>query len=115
MRITPIGTHTAVVLAAAGEVDLATGPRLRAALAELLEKPDAVPVIADLTDVTFLGSTGIAVLVDAHWQAAQLDIPLKIIVSADGLVLRTLRTSGVDHLLSVHHDLDTALRELPAD
>jgi anti-anti-sigma factor len=100
------------VLTFAGEVDLAMGPRLRAALAELLERADATPIIIDLTRVTFLGSTGIAVLVDTHWQAGQLNIPLKIIVAADGLVLRTLRTSGVDHHLALHHDLATAVREL---
>lgn len=111
-QITSIGPGTAVALTVTGEVDLATGPRLRAALAELLELPDATPIIIDLTQVTFLGSTGIAVLADAHWQAVQRNIPLKIVVTAEGPLPRTLRTTGMDHRLAIHHDLATALREL---
>jgi anti-sigma B factor antagonist len=112
LRITPVDAGPAVVLAAEGEVDLQTGPRLRAALARLLEQPDPVPVIVDLTAVHFLGSTGIAVLVDAHWQAVQLQVPLEVVVTADGAVHRTLRSAGVDHHLKLHHDVNTALREV---
>jgi anti-sigma B factor antagonist len=114
LRITPVETGGAVVVAAAGEVDLVTGPKLRAALAELLERPAPTPVVVDLTTVTFLGSTGIAVLVDAHWQAVQLPVPLKIVVTADGSVHRTLRTTGVDNHLSLHHDVGAALRDIEA-
>ncbi|HEX4252584.1 MAG TPA: STAS domain-containing protein [Pseudonocardia sp.] len=112
LRITPVDAGGAVVVAAAGEVDLATGPKLRTAVAELLERPEPVPVVVDLTSVTFLGSTGIAVLVDAHWQAAQLHVPLKIVVAPDGPAHRTLRTTGVDHHLSLHHDVGAALRDI---
>jgi anti-sigma B factor antagonist len=114
LGIRPVGTGTAVVVAVAGEVDVVTGPRLRAALAELLEQPQAAPVIVDLTAVTFLGSTGIAVLVDAHWQAVQLHIPLKIVVAAGGTVLRALQATGVDHHLALHHDITAALRDIDA-
>ncbi|MDT7601531.1 MAG: hypothetical protein QOI10_4042 [Solirubrobacterales bacterium] len=114
LRITPVDAGPAVVLAAAGEVDLETGPRLRAALAGLLEQPDPVPVILDLSAVHFLGSTGIAVLVDAHWQAVQLNIPLAIVVAADGPVHRTLQSAGVDRHLGLHHDVDAALRAVAA-
>lgn len=110
LEITSADTGEAVVLAATGEVDVHTGPRLRAALGELLERPDAGPVVLDLTEVTFLSSTGIAVLVDAHWQAAQLHVPLRVVVGADRPVHRTLRSAGVDHHLTLHHDVDTALR-----
>ena len=114
LRFNPVDTGAAIVLTSAGEVDLETGPRLRATLARLLERPDAVPIVVDLTDVTFLGSTGIAVLVDAHWQAVQLNIPLSIVVARDGAVHRTLRTTGVDSHLRLHHDVGTALRDIGA-
>jgi len=112
LRFTPVDAGAAIVLTSAGEVDLETGPRLRAALARLLERPEAVPIVVDLSDVTFLGSTGIAVLVDAHWQADQLNIPLGIVVARDGAVHRTLRTAGVDHHLNLHHDVGSALRDI---
>jgi anti-sigma B factor antagonist len=114
LRITPVDAGGAVVVTAAGEVDLASGPKLRAALSDLLEGPAPVPVVVDLTTVDFLGSTGIAVLVDAHWQAVQLHVPLKIVVVADGSVHRTLRTTGVDRHLALYHDVGTALRDIEA-
>ncbi|HEX4359264.1 MAG TPA: STAS domain-containing protein [Pseudonocardia sp.] len=114
LRITPVDAGGAVVVTAAGEVDLATGPKLRAALSDLLEGPAPVPVVVDLTTVDFLGSTGIAVLVDAHWQAVQLHVPLKIVVVADGPVHRTLRTTGVDHHLALYHNVGAALRDIGA-
>jgi anti-sigma B factor antagonist len=94
---------------------LATGPRLRAELAALLERAEPKPVLVDLTEVTFLGSTGIAVLVDAHWQAVQVGTPLKVVVSRDGPVEQALRTSGVEQHLSVQHDLRSALDALAGD
>jgi anti-sigma B factor antagonist len=110
LRITSVDTGAAVVVTAAGEIDVATGPRLRADLSEALDNPDAVPVVLDLTEVTFLSSTGIAVLVDAHWQALQLHIPFHVVVAAEYPVHRTLRSAGVDHHLTLHHDVDVALR-----
>ena len=51
------------VVAADGEVDLATSPRLRAALLEAIEEQDRV--LVDLRAVTFMDSTGIATLLAA--------------------------------------------------
>jgi anti-anti-sigma factor len=109
LRITPVETGSAVVLSAAGEVDLETGPRLRAALADLLERDQPVPIVVDLSAVTFLGSTGIAVLVDAHWQAEQAKVPFTLVVVPEGPVHRTLRATGVDHHLTLRNDVASAL------
>jgi anti-sigma B factor antagonist len=114
LRVSRTPLDRVVAVLAAGEVDLATGPRLRAELAGLLEQVDAKPVVVDLTEVTFLGSTGIAVLVDAHWQAVQLGIPFKVVVRRDSPVEQALRTSGVEQHLSVAHDLNSAVNALAA-
>ncbi|HEY1973263.1 MAG TPA: STAS domain-containing protein [Pseudonocardia sp.] len=115
LRVSRTELEGATALLATGEVDLATGPRLRAELAALLERAEPKPVLVDLTEVTFLGSTGIAVLVDAHWQAVQVGTPLKVVVSRDGPVEQALRTSGVEQHLSVQHDLRSALDALAGD
>jgi anti-anti-sigma factor len=111
-RFTPTRLGSVAVLAADGEIDLQAASRLHAALAEVLAKAHAAAVILDLTEARFLGSTGIAALVDAHWQATQLHIPLTIIVTAHGLVHRALRTAGVDHHLALRFDIAAALRDL---
>jgi anti-sigma B factor antagonist len=105
------GQHGAsLVVTVHGELDVATGPRLRTALGEALDRPDPGAVIVDLTGVTFLGSTGIAVLVDADWQAKQRNATLRVVVDRTPAVIRPLQATGVDNLLDTYPDLESALR-----
>ncbi|HVL85080.1 MAG TPA: STAS domain-containing protein [Pseudonocardia sp.] len=97
-----------LVLTVAGELDVATGPRLRAELADALEAPGAV-VVLDLTGVTFMGSTGIAVLVDADWQARQRGAQLRVVVDDTRAVVRPLDAAGIRRHLAAYADLDSAL------
>src|SRR4029453_16549770 len=52
-----------VVIHVRGEIDMATAPRLPEALAK---SPDGTSLRLDLSDVTFLDSSGIAAVVTAH-------------------------------------------------
>ncbi len=52
------------LLAVSGEVDIATAPRLRKQLDELMEM-DQTDVVVDLDGIDFLDSTGLGVLVGA--------------------------------------------------
>jgi anti-sigma B factor antagonist len=110
LTIEPARVGSAVVVAVKGEVDIATGPRLRAALSDALDEPGSGPVIVDLSEVTFLGSTGVAVLVDADWQANQRKRDLRVVVDRDRpAVVRPLESTGIDRLLSTYGDLQSAL------
>ena len=99
----------AVVLAVAGEIDIATGTRLRSALSEVLEEPGARVVVLDLTDVSYMASTGIAVLMDARWSAEQRAKSLRVVVGAAPVVGRLLRTTGADKALIIYPDVAAAL------
>jgi len=58
------------VLAVAGELDLATSPTLEEQLELVSAGSDAAgPLILDLTELEFMDSTGLSVLVRAHQQA----------------------------------------------
>lgn len=73
--ITSVGSWT--VLRARGEVDLATAPKLRAALAGA-SRNDGVAgdVVVDLTLVDLVDSTGLGVLIGALRRANQQDTRL---------------------------------------
>ena len=101
----------AVVLTATGEVDTLTAPRLDAALAELLGTPEQVLVV-DLTGITFLASSGLAVLIRAAHRASSSDRRLRL-VTRGRPVLRPLRITGTDSLFDLHTDLDGALASDP--
>ena len=98
-----------------GEVDLANGPELEAAV--LGRTADDAPrgVVVDLTEVTFLDSAGVR-FVD-HVAAATTQRPLLVVAAAAGRARFTLRLCGFPDDL-VREDLDGAvseLREPPGD
>lgn len=103
---TPEGPNdqTPPVLSVSGEIDVATGTKLRAALADRVADPAIRRVVADLTAVTFMSSTGIAVLVDAHSEASRAGKSLVLLTGQNRAVLHPLQISGVDRLLNLDPD-----------
>lgn len=88
-----------LVVAAEGQVDLATAPELATALARArLNHPREV--VVDLTAVDFLDSVGVRVLVEATRRAAELDVQLSV-RGASGWVARVLEITGVDEFLRI--------------
>jgi len=101
LSITERRTQRRTVLAVTGEIDVATGTRLRNRLAESLNDPDTDQVVVDLREVSMMSSTGIAVLVDAHWQADQQGKSLGVVVGDNRAVAHPLRITGVDQVLNL--------------
>lgn len=94
------------VVHAEGEVDIHTAHLLRDALtAAIAEGSDRV--IADLTAVSFMDSTGLGVLVG---RLRELRIRNGLLrVAANDRILRVIKVTGVDTVLPVHEDLADAL------
>lgn len=78
-----------------GEIDMSSGPAIRDAL--LAAQNDAADVIVDLTDVTFMDSTGINALIGAYRRAPTAG-SLKV-VGAKSAVLKVFEITGVAELL----------------
>ncbi|MDA2890707.1 STAS domain-containing protein [Mycolicibacterium sp. BiH015] len=97
--------RTAVV-AVAGVVDMLTSPELETAIDTALEqKPGAV--VIDFTDVEFLASAGMGVLVAAHDKAGS---EVSISVVADGpATSRPLKLVGIADIVKLYPSLDEAL------
>ena len=87
------------VLRLQGELDLATAPRLRRMLGAVLDSRPAV-VVLDLTDLTFVDTSGVRVVRAACVRAGvegcsfALRAPIRS-------VEKTLRLTGVDRLLNI--------------
>jgi anti-sigma B factor antagonist len=92
----PGGGVTVVHLA--GELDIIGAPDLRACLYGLLMADQAV--VVDLSALSFLDSSGMAVLASAHRQAASGRGTI-VLRGAGGIVARVLEVSGVDQVLTV--------------
>jgi anti-anti-sigma factor len=83
-------------VAVSGELDLGTAGRLERCLAELLQSRE--PVLLDLSELTFMDSTGLCALLKAREQAQANGWALAM-VRPRGQALATLRQSGAERLL----------------
>jgi len=89
----------AVVVRAAGEIDLHTAPLLDEPVREAVES--ASPrVVVDLSQTRYLDSTGLAVLLGAHQQLRAAGRSLVLRTSQPG-VLRLLGLAGLTRLMTV--------------
>ncbi|GAA5169716.1 MULTISPECIES: STAS domain-containing protein [Amycolatopsis] len=98
-----------VVLEVAGEVDMTTAPQLADALAVQLAR-DVRVVVVELARVSFLGSSGLAVLVNAYRSLA--DGKALRIVAPTRAAYRAFALTGLAEQLPVHRSFDDALASL---
>ena len=100
---------TTVVLCCSGELDLLTAPILeRHIVATLEKKPSAM--IVDLTDVAFLASSGMGVLLAA---SEQVSPGVRFSVVAIGPVTsRPMKLIGLDKVMAIHPTLTAALEDV---
>ena len=98
----------AAVLRVGGELDLLTVPDLQARVYEAIGATSGA-VIADLTEVQFLSSTGLTLLLGLQSDLAASGRPLRLVVGGSKAVSRPLLITGLDRILELHPDLDAAL------
>lgn len=91
---------TEVRVEARGEVDISTAALLRVELADALRTADSV--VVDLTDVTFMDSQGLRVLIEAR--VAAEDRPF-VVAAASPNVRRLIRVSGLDESFGMSAEL----------
>jgi len=89
--------HPVVVLR--GEIDLAAAERLGAALAEAMAAGSRI--IVDLSGTSFMDSTGVNALIDAHHRLGQLPEAI-VLRDPSPAVRRVLAVAGIEHLFTLH-------------
>lgn len=99
------------VVTVVGEIDLSTAPQLDMATTAAINEAVGVPVVLDLTDVTFLSSNGIAVLLQTRQRCAESGIELRIVVPVLGATRRSLTVTGLLDELANYSTLSAALHE----
>jgi anti-sigma B factor antagonist len=98
------------LVAARGELDVATAPGLREALGTARER-GASRLIADLGAVTFLDSAGLGVLVTCAKQLRMNGGEL-VVVTDDPRIVRVFEITGLDAVVRVERSLIEAVNEL---
>jgi anti-anti-sigma factor len=94
------------VVTLAGELDLAAADGFWAELEPLIEP--AGMVVLDGTELSFLDSSGLRVLLLANAKAKELGARLRL-VAPHRAVRRTLQLTGADDLVAIRASVDEAL------
>jgi anti-anti-sigma factor len=98
-----------VVIEVGGEVDMLTSPQLRAAVLDQFAEGAGVElVVLALDGVTFLGTSGLAALIEVRETAHASGVELRLACTARR-VLRPLTIAGLVPLFDIHETLDGAL------
>jgi len=85
------------IVALSGELDLATADVVEAEL-ERVEASDAAAIVLDLSGLTFMDSTGVRLLIQAHARS-RADANRLTLRRGPAAVQRVMELSGVDVLL----------------
>ena len=94
------------MVAVGGEIDLSTAPAFEAAVATALTEDPAVLVI-DLSDVTFMASVGLRILVATQ---EELRESVQVAVVANNpATSRPIEMTGLHEIISLYPTLDDAL------
>jgi anti-sigma B factor antagonist len=96
------------VVSAAGELDVHTAPTLQAEL-DPLSTQAAAALVVDLTDVGFIDSTGLGVLVTTLKHVREAGGTLDVVVTAPR-VLKVFALTGLDVVIPLHGTLAEAVR-----
>lgn len=105
-----VGDYPVVTLH--GEADISSAPVLRDALTALIGS-GAKAVVVDLSEVAFLDSTGLGVLVGARNAAVEAAGALPIVCD-DGRILKLFRITGLEQVFEIHPSVDAAVQSLGA-
>jgi anti-sigma B factor antagonist len=93
------------ILTIAGELDIATVPRIRERLSAIIER-GARRIVVDLRGVTFMDSTGLAAFIHAK---VQID-DITLVLQRDSYARLIFEVAGLDGVLDVVETLDEATR-----
>ena len=96
------------LLAVEGEIDIATAPRMIAALNEALAEIET-PLVLDLSSVVFMDSTGLALLINARRRVVRRGQGFAIICPA-GPIARVFEIADMVASLRVFPDGESARR-----
>ncbi|MGH3916951.1 MAG: STAS domain-containing protein [Pseudonocardiaceae bacterium] len=95
------------LITVAGEIDMVTTPHLRSYLRQQVERARSLLVL-DLRRVAFLGSSGLAVLVEILDWSRERHITLRLVCNSRE-VIRPLEATGLTELFEIYSEPDTAL------
>jgi anti-sigma B factor antagonist len=88
------------LITVSGEVDLATSPELDVAIIAAIDS-GTPSVVIDLTDVSFMDSSGLGVIVRALKRCREAENDLDLVITNER-VLKVFGITGLDQVIPIH-------------
>lgn len=108
MRLKLIGEKQVIVAVLDGEIDHHSAERIRNGIDKEIACTNAVNVIFDLRNVTFMDSSGIGIILGRYRLVYELGGTV-VIFGASDAVRRILDMSGVGRIIKITTNMDNAL------
>ncbi len=86
-----------------GNVDMSAAPDAREQILECLD--DGRDLLLDLSAVSYIDSSGVAVLVEGHQTASKLDLHFRL-VAPSRAVMEVLKLARMEEILSIHASIE---------
>lgn len=94
------------VVVAAGEIDIYSAPQLKETLYSAITG-DLRGLLLDMSAVTFIDSTGLAVLVDARKRAQAIEANMALVIQ-DPNVRKVFEITALDQVFALHETREAA-------
>ena len=103
MQISQTSNPDRHLITVSGEVDLASSPQLDDAIISTLDS-GAKAVAIDLTDVSFMDSSGLGVIVRGLKRCREAEIDLDLVITNER-VLKVFGITGLDQVIPIHSSI----------
>ena len=104
MQIATTSGSDRYVITVSGEVDLASSPELDTAIIAAIESGTS-SVAIDLTDVSFMDSSGLGVIVRGLKRCREADKDLDLVITNER-VLKVFGITGLDQVIPIHDSIE---------
>ena len=103
MQISQTSNPDRHLITVSGEVDLASSPQLDDAIISALDS-GAKALAIDLTDVSFMDSSGLGVIVRGLKRCREAEIDLDLVITNER-VLKVFGITGLDQVIPIHSSI----------
>lgn len=111
MEITVTVRKNVLVVSLSGELDHHTAKKVKDMAEEVIKNKGVTNLVFDFTNLTFMDSSGIGVVVGRYKLISSLGGRVAI-VNTSSVIDRLLTMSGIKKIIAVHHSLPGAINYL---
>ena len=111
MEVRLLGEKRALLVGLKGELDHHMAEKIKTAVDDRLRSTNAVNIIFDFTELAFMDSSGIGMIMGRYKKTRTLGGRV-IVYGVNAVIMRIMEMSGVDKIIKLAPNYEKALRML---